>query len=314
MPTFYASRRNLLKTTLGTALVVATEPTWAVAPKKPKHKFTISLNTSTIMRQNLGLIKEIELAAAAGFKGIEIWIRTLEAYVKNGGNLSDVRKRANDLGIKIENAIGFSAWLSNDTNLRAGALEQTKREMDMLNQIGCNRLAAPPFGSTNDPIALDLTANRYKSLCDLGDQMAVQPQLEIWGFSKNIHLVGESLYIASESGHTKPAILADVYHLHRGGSQPNALDAINADQFQIFHMNDYPAEPSRELLTDGHRVMPGDGAAPIKKILQTLHKKNVPIVLSLELFSEKYWSMPAKEVLAIGHDKMLAAIENAIQA
>lgn len=307
------SRRNLLglgMAATGSLLV----PETALASVAPKSNFKICLNTSTIMKQKVGLMKEIEMAAKAGFKGIEVWVSTIEEYVKAGGKLADVRKKASDLGISIEDVIGFSNWMSDDPAVRATALEQSKREMDMVKQIGCNRMAAPPFGSTKDLVALEDSATRFKELCKLGSQMAVQPQLEIWGFSNNIHLVGQSLFIAAESGHENPAILADVYHLHKGGSAENALNLIPGKQIQIFHMNDYPAEPGRENINDSHRVMPGDGVAPMNKILKTLHKKNTPISLSLELFSEKYWAMPAKEVLAIGFDKMQTAVAKALSS
>jgi 2-keto-myo-inositol isomerase len=305
------SRRNLIGVGLAAAGTLAM-PFKSKASVLAKSNFKICLNTSTIMKQNVGLMVELEMAAKAGFKGIEVWMRTIDAFLAAGGKLADVKKKAADLGITIEDVIGFSNWMSDDPNLRLQALEQTKRDMDIVRQIGCSRMAAPPFGSTINPISLELSAARYKDLCALGTSMAVQPQLEIWGFSNNIHLVGQSLFIAAESGQENPAILADVYHLHKGGSESNALNMIPGSQIQIFHMNDYPAEPGRENINDSHRIMPGDGVAPINKILKTLHSKNTDITLSLELFSEKYWAMPAKEVLAIGFDKMQTAVQKAI--
>ncbi|MGL4629831.1 MAG: sugar phosphate isomerase/epimerase family protein [Leadbetterella sp.] len=299
------SRRSLIKSASATG-IVSSLPFFGsnAQATKSSSPFKICLNTSTIMKQNIGLIKEIEYAAKAGFEGIEVWMRTIEAFQKEGGKLSDIKKRASDLGISIENVIGFAEWMSDDENKRKQALEQTKREMDMLQQIGCTRIAAPPFGAITDKISLEDSTARYKALMDVGDTMAVQPQLEIWGFSKNIHLVGQSVYMAAESGHTNPAILADVYHLHKGGSAKNALNKIDGSMLNIFHMNDYPAEPGRDNIKDSHRVMPGDGVAPMKDIMRTLAKKGKQISISLELFSEKYWAMKPQEVLAEGFDKM----------
>ena len=44
---------------------------------------------------------------------------------------------------------------------------------------------------------------------------------------------------------------------------------------EIFHINDYPGEPSREEIADKDRVYPGDGVAPMNQILQDLHKKDL---------------------------------------
>lgn len=305
------SRRNLIKSGVaaGASMALPSEK----MTTKTKSNFTFSLNTSTIMKQNIGLMAEIELAAKAGYDGIEVWIRTIEEFVKAGGNLKDVKKKAKDLGIVIEDAIGFAPWIVDDPNERQKALEQTKREMDMLAQIGCKRIAAPPFGATQKAgINLEQAAKRYRAVCDLGDEMGILPQLELWGFSANLHLFGETLFVAAESGHPKALILADVYHLHKGGSELNALNLLSGNHLEVFHMNDYPAIPSRETLNDSFRVMPGDGVAPIGKILKMLQSKNTPIVLSLELFNEDYWKKDPMEVAKIGLEKMKISVEKAL--
>jgi 2-keto-myo-inositol isomerase len=311
------SRRNLLKSSLvtGAGMALGLENVSAQAPKNAKHNFSFCLNTSTIRKQNLGLMAEIELAAKTGYEGIEIWINTLEAFVAKGGNLKDVRQKAQDLGIRIEDAIGFATWIVDDPNQREKALEQTKREMAMLAEIGCKRIAAPPFGATNKAgINLQNAAARFRKMMDLGDEMGVLPQLEMWGFSANLHLFGEALLVAAESGHPKAVVLSDVYHLYKGGSEMNGLKMINGQCMQMFHVNDYPANLSRDKINDSYRVMPGDGVAPLDQIFQTLNQKNTPIVLSLELFNEDYWKMNAMEVAKIGLEKMKNSVAKSVGA
>jgi len=309
------SRRNLLKNSLvvGAGVALGTSELVANPPKKAKHNFTFCLNTSTIREQNLGLVGEIETAAKAGYDSIEVWVSTVEKYVAGGGNLKDIRKRAADLGITIEDAIGFSKWIVDDASERAKALEQNKKEMAMLAEIGCKRIAAPPFGATTGAsINLKDAADRYGKLLELGDEMGVLPQLELWGFSTNLHLFGETLFVASESGHPKACILPDVYHLYKGGSNFNSLKMINGASIHMFHVNDYPAEPPRDKVNDSFRVMPGDGIAPMTQILRDLNSKNTPIVLSLELFNKEYWKMDALEAAKQGLAKMKASVAKAI--
>ena len=205
--------------------------------KKVEHNFTFCLNTSTIREQDLGLLGEIETAARAGYDGIEIWMRTLEEYVSKGGQLDEARKVAEDLGIKIENAISFPRWIVDDGEVRAKALEQARKEMGMLADIGCRRIAAPPVGATEKPgLNLNEAAERYNQLLKIGDETGVLPQLELWGFSANLHLFGEVLYVAAESGHPKACILPDVYHIYKGGSDFNSLKLLNGSAIQMFHM------------------------------------------------------------------------------
>jgi sugar phosphate isomerase/epimerase len=240
-------RRDILKTALSGAAVTSIGiESLASKPKKSKHNFTFCLNTSTIRKQNIGLIAEIETAAKVGFDGIEIWMGTLEKFVKDGGKLSDVKKKSTDLGIVIEDSIGFAKWIVDDETERSKAMEQLKREMDMLAQIGCKRIAAPPFGATTGAdVNLKKAAERFNKVVELGKEMGVLPQLELWGFSKNLHLFGETLFVAAESGHPDAIILPDVYHLFRGGSPFEALSMIAGNKIQMFHMNDFPANADK---------------------------------------------------------------------
>ena len=109
--------------------------------------FRFCLNTSTIRGQKLGMEKEIDIAAQAGYQAIEPWVQMIQEYVKAGGKLADLRKRIEDRGLTVEGAISFTQWVVDDDARRAEALEQVKREMDLLAQIGGKRIAAPPAGA-----------------------------------------------------------------------------------------------------------------------------------------------------------------------
>lgn len=278
-----------------------------------KHDFTFCLNASTLRGQNLGIVDEIETAAKAGYDGIEIWINGLQKYLEEGGSIKDLKKRVDDLGIKVENSIGFAQWIVDDNDTRAKALEQSKREMDMLAQIGCRRIAAPPAGATNQG-GLDLTraAERFRALVELGVQMDVIPQLEIWGFSKNLFRLSQVLFVAAECGHPQTRILPDVYHLYKGGSDFDGLKLLNGASVEIFHINDYPKELGREEIQDKDRVYPGDGDGPVSEVLRDLHQAGGPTVLSLELFNREYWKQDAMEVAKTGLEKMKAAVSKAM--
>lgn len=280
---------------------------------KAAHSFTFCLNTSTIMGQKLSLVEEMEIAAKAGYDGIEIWIRSLEQYVQQGGSLRELKKRIDDLGLKVEDAIGFAQWIVDDNDTRMRALEQAKREMDLLAQVGCRRIAAPPAGATNYP-GLDLykAAERFRALLELGVEMDVIPQLEIWGFSKNLSRLSEVLFVAAECGHPQTRMLPDVYHLYKGGSDFDGLKLISGQTIEIFHLNDYPADPPRETIADKDRVYTGDGVGPVASVVKTLHAMGGPKVLSLELFNRDYWQQDALEVAKTGLAKMKAVVEAAL--
>jgi sugar phosphate isomerase/epimerase len=155
-------------------------------------------------------------------------------------------------------------------------------------------------------------AERYRALLELGDQMGVVPQLEIWGSSSNLHGLGEAMFVVIESGHTKACLLPDVFHIYKGGSDFNGLKKISAQAINVFHLNDYPAEPPRQTITDRDRVYPGDGIAPLTQIIRDLQANGSRAALSLELFNPTYWQQDPLTVARTGLAKMKAAVSKAL--
>ncbi len=271
------------------------------------------LNMSTIRGQKLTLPKQVEVAAKAGYQAIEPWMGELDEFVKSGGKLADLRKQVEDAGLTVESAIGFAQWIVDDDEKRKAGLEQAKRDMGTLQQIGGKRIAAPPTGATNQTdLNLLKAAERYRALLELGESMGIIPQVEVWGFSTSLSRLGETMLVALEARHPKACVLPDVYHLYKGGSEFSGLRMISGQAIQVFHMNDYPQEPPRATIKDADRVYPGDGIAPLSDILRTLFTNGFHGVLSLELFNPEYWKQDALNVARKGLVKMKESVTKAI--
>ena len=227
-------------------------------------RFRYCLNTGTIRGQKLGIVKEVAVTAAAGYQAIEPWVGDLRAYAEGGGSLRDLRKRIADAGLTVESAIDFSRWIADDAGERSKGVEQMKKAMGLLAEIGGRRIAAPPAGATRKAgLDLSAAAQRYRAILEAGDRTGVTPGVELWGFSQNLRRLGECLYVAIESGHPKACFIGDVYHIYKGGSDFSGLRLLSGQALPVLHMNDYPAEPNREKIADRDRVMPGDGVAPL---------------------------------------------------
>ena len=312
-------RRRFLATAavgLGTAQALSDEPAQAQAKGTEQTKpelppFRYCLNTSTIRVQNIGIVAEVELAAKAGYDGIEPWLRQLTTFKDQGGSLSDLKKRIADRGLKVESAIGFANWIVDDDEQRKKGLEDAKR-MDIVQQIGGTHIAAPPAGATGgEKIDLFAAADRYRALLEAGASIGVIPQVEVWGFSKNLSRLGETVFVAVESGHKDACILPDIYHIYKGGSDFAGLELLAGSGVHCFHVNDYPADPARPTIADKDRVYPGDGIAPTNYILQTLAANGFRGVLSLELFNPEYWKQDPEAVVKTGLQKTKEAVTRA---
>ncbi len=311
------NRRDALTTGSALAASLCTQRSSSAASDTPPAEFDprYCLNTGTIRGQELSLVEEIDLAAKTGYDGIEPWTRDIQKYKDAGGSLSDLRKRLEDHGLRVESAIGFANWIVDDDAQRAQGLEDAKRDMELVKAIGGTHIAAPPAGASGqDSPKLDLlvVAERYGALLQAGAEIGVTPQIEVWGPSKNLSRLGETVFVAVESGHADACVLPDVYHVYRGGSGFDGLGIIAGTALHCFHMNDYPTDRPRQELNDADRVYPGDGNAPLNEIISILRRIGFNGALSLELFNRDYWKQPAEDVARTGLAKMRASVATAL--
>jgi 2-keto-myo-inositol isomerase len=306
-------RRELIKLS-GAATMASLLPHLSITKSTAKGPFRFCLNTSTISGQNTGLLAAIEIAAKAGYDGLELWINDIRDYIKKGDTIESLAKYISSKGLVVENLISFTGWMVDDDTKRTAALAELEEEMKLMVAVDCHRIAAPPAGVEKDKL-LDFqkAGARYREILALGRKYNVMPQLEFWGASGTLHNLGQALAIAAAANDPDARILPDVYHLFRGGSGFDGLKLVSGKAIEIIHMNDYPASKPVNEQTDSDRVYPGDGAAPIRQVLRDLQAMGGTKVLSLELFNKTYWAQDPLMVASTGLQKMKSLVSDIMQ-
>ena len=282
------SRRNLLFAG-GAAAMASFTGSIAAAETSRRTPMRPCLNFGTLNNFNLPLTEEIDIAAKAGYKGVEPWISKVQRHVEEGGKLTDIKKRISDHGLSVEGLVAFFSWAVDDDARRAAGIEQMKKEMDLAQQIGAECIAATASGITNTRIDdLRTLGDRYRTILEIGDGMGVRPILEIWGAVRSLNSLSDAIAIAVWSAHPKAGLLLDVYHMYRGGTPFEGLALLNGKAIAMFHVNDYPADPPRERAQDRDRIYCGDGIAPLPMIFKTLREIGYEGALSFEVFNPTY--------------------------
>jgi len=92
-----------------------------------------------------------------------------------------------------------------------------------------------------------------------------------------------SLRLIREAAHPNVRPMLDCYHFWSGMSKFEDLELLAAGELAHVHFQDTPDLP-RELLTQTTRAIPGDGVAPLVRILRKLIEKGYGGSLSVELF------------------------------
>ena len=271
-----------------------------------RREWKLALNPSTLKGYGLSFREQVRLAIEAGFDGFEPWLRDAHA-AKVSGEFADAVKMARDGGLAFVNGIAFGAWVDEDPAKRAAGMEETKRDMALLAEMGCPCIAASMFGSHKPGapvLGLGTIAERYAAVCDLGREMGVRPLLEYWGHSVNLHTPEDALWVAATAGRANAGILPDVYHTYRGGGRFETYRLFSPAAVPVLHMNDVPANPPRERLVDADRIWPGDGIAPWRDIFAALDEAGTNPWLSVELFNPNYWKTTPLDTMRTAIAKM----------
>jgi len=268
----------------------------------------LAVNASTIRGYKLSLKEQVKAAVAAGCRGYEPWMKDVHA-AKAAGEFAEVLEIARDGGLSFVNGIAFGQWANPDAAVRAAGIEETKRDMAALAEMGCPCIAASMFGlqKPGSPhLTAPVIAERYIQVLELGRQMGVKPLLEYWGHSVNMCRLEDALEVLKHVDGDGNAVLADVYHTYRGGGSLETLRQLKPAQLPVLHVNDYPSAKPRTALVDADRVWPGDGVAPWGTVFAALDAAGLDPWLSVEVFNPSYWQSTPVDTLRTAMRKAAA--------
>ena len=290
----------------------AAAATTAAAPQQHQRyqehisPWPLALNTSTIRPASLD--EKIAVTAEAGYDAIEPWINELEEYEQAGGNLEDLGKRIRDKGLFVVNIIGLWNCMPATPGAFEKSLEKTRERMRMSAAVGSRFVAAIPAPDRPD-FDLKWGAHCYRELLRIGrEDYGLTVAFEFVGFLKGVHRLGQAAAIALDTNAPGACLIADTFHLFRGGSGFKGLRHLQGDFIANFHWNDVLDEVPREQQGDEHRVYPGDGVLPLTQLCKDLKHIGYRRTLSLEIFHREYWKQPAKQVAETGLRKMRETI------
>lgn len=268
----------------------------------------LCLNTSCFCSPfsapTVALEEKIRVAAAVGYTHLELWVNELDHYIAGGGSLADVKRLLDDHGLTVPSMITLVGWMEPGDE---AAFAECRRRMELAAAVGAPRIVATPYGKRQPEftaVDLEQVADRYRALCELGEQTGVMPQMEFLGFYSSIYLLEQAAAVVEIAGHPAGTLVLDPFHLWRGGSGFARVGSVPVERIGICHFNDAPASnPPRFEQVDADRVYPGDGVLPLVEMLRTLAANGYDGPLSLELFNPGYWSLPVVENIRLGLEK-----------
>jgi sugar phosphate isomerase/epimerase len=311
-------RRDFLRTTLTMAAMTAVptvstpargEEAQSAQSERKKYPWPLVLNASTI--RPAPVIDKVKAAAAAGWDGLELWTRDLEAWEGEGKKLTDLRKIIEDHGLFVPNVIGLWDCMPDGEAAFEASLTKTRERLRQVAEVGSQHVAVLPFPDREN-FDLNYATQCYRRLIHIArDEYGIVAAMEYVGFLKGIYSLGQAACVALNTDEPSACLIMDTFHLFRGGSGFSGVRLLSGNFIADFHWNDLPEMP-REQAGDKDRIYPGDGVFPLRGVLKDLLAIGYRGPLSLELFREELWAKDPYEVAREGLEKMRACVESAL--
>ncbi len=270
-------------------------------------EFLYCLNTSTI--RPTPLLEKIAIAGKAGYQAIEPWNDEITAYLEEGGSIAELKHALGDAGLKVVSMIALHSWVTSEGDEHKRVLDECRRRMTQAAELGSPYIVASP---PQEVVDVGRASVRFGELLELGEQIGVVPSMEFLGFVDGVKNVATAWAIAAGSGapRKQATIVADVFHMMRGGGSIDDLLSIKGDRLANFHINDLPAVPDPLKQRDEDRVMVGEGIADLPRVIANLRSIGYRGPLSLELFNRKLWEQDPLEVVKVGLARIRGLVES----
>jgi sugar phosphate isomerase/epimerase len=233
--------------------------------------------------------RSVRAAARAGFQCISFDSSVMDAFVRTGRRLTDLRRLVEDEGLSIPAV--HSIAIGDDVR---AAREAARPLAEAANVLGARYVHAggtAPLGAA----LLEATNAAASVVREAGAVLAVEflPFLSIASIADARAIIAGAE--ASGSG-----LVVDSWHFFHGPDDWSALESIRAEEISYVQFDDHPALAGSDLLeeTTQRRVLPGLGVFDLERFAKTIRHAGYSDLVGLEHLSAADRMRPIEEVAA----------------
>jgi sugar phosphate isomerase/epimerase len=266
----------------------------------------LSINTATLRKQ-LGLLDIIESCARRGIPALCPW----RDQVHTAG-LSQTSKRLADAGITTSGYCRGGFFPAAGAAGLKAALDANRQAVDEAKSLHapCLILVAGslPGALAGEPASKNIALARAQVFDGiaatleysrpLGMPLAIEPLHPMQAADRScISTLAQALDICDELDPQRTGLLGialDVYHTWWDPLLATQIERAGRDRLLAYHVCDWLL-PTNDLLND--RGMMGDGIIELRKIRGLLEAAGYAGPAEVEIFSERWWALPADAVL-----------------
>ena len=234
-----------------------------------------------------GYRKSLQGWASAGIRQVEPTSALLDDYLKSD-TLASAKRVLTDNGLKIVCGASGVMGLWEPNAHFAENLAAFERRCEQFAELGAPLVYSPCATAARfTPDDYMRCLDNIRRTAEVARQFRMKVAAEFVRNSTFLASLPTALRLHREAAHPNFGILFDCYHFWSGPSKFEDLDLIRPGEIIHAHLNDTQDLP-RELLDLQTRVIPGDGVAPLAKILRKLVDRGYAGPISVELFLPKF--------------------------
>lgn len=222
----------------------------------------------------------------AGIRAAEVTLTKVREFVqKDGGGPMAAKRLLDDLGLRpvsSSNQLGLPEPGEN----RLKSIEDLKWKVELAQAIGCDRIVAPSAGTgtyTEDDFKRG--ADNLREAGEIARPFGVAVMLEFARTSRFAGSLPTALTMVRDANHPNVKFMMDTYHFWGGISKFEDLELLREGELHHLHFEDVPDTPPREIQGQPHRAFPGEGIAPLRRIVEVLKQKGYSGPASFETFN-----------------------------
>jgi 2-keto-myo-inositol isomerase len=273
--------------------LAAASPVTSIAqPPRPGSMFVCMHEASS---ERFDFKAAMEGYAKAGIKAVEPSLLKAREFAQKESP-AVARRLLDDLGLKAvssSNQLG----LPEPGDARTRALDDLKWKVELAQAIGADRIVAPSAGMgayTEDDYKR--AADNLREAGEIAKSFGVTVMLEFARTSRFAACLPTALKIVRDTNHSHVRVMMDTYHFWGGTSKFEDLELLRDGELHHLHFEDVPADPPREIQGQPHRRFPGEGIAPLRRIVEVLKRKQYTGPASLEMFNPAIQAMDPYQV------------------
>lgn len=221
--------------------------------------------------------------AKAGIRAVEPNLLKVREFAQKESPAT-AKRLLDDLGLRVVSSSNQLGVPEPDPE-RPQNLEQLKWKVELARAIGADRLVTPSAGpNTYTEDDYKRGVDNMREAGEIARPFGITLMLEHARSSRFVASLATALQIVREANHPNVRVMLDTYHFWGGISKFEDLELLRDGEIHHLHFEDVPATPPREIQGQPHRVLPGQGIAPLRRIVEALRRKGYSGPASFESF------------------------------